>query len=56
MSRAAHQIVKRPILTEKGTKMKELGGAEPGQFTPEELRPKVIFDATKSSESRAHSL
>jgi len=44
MSRAAHQIVKRPILTEKGTKMKELGGAEPGQFTPEELRPKVIFE------------
>ncbi len=44
MSLAAHHIIKRPILTEKGTKMKELGGAEPGHFTEETLRPKVLFE------------
>ena len=27
MSRAAHQIIKRPLLTEKGTRLKEHGGA-----------------------------
>ena len=44
MSQAAHQIIKRPILTEKGTKMKDQGGAEPGTFTEETLRPKVLFE------------
>jgi large subunit ribosomal protein L23 len=44
VSRAAHHIIKRPILTEKGTKMKENGGAEPGTFTEETLRPKVLFE------------
>ena len=57
MSRAAHHIIKRPILTEKGTKMKENGGAEPGTFTEETLRPKVLFevatDANKIEIKRA---
>ncbi len=44
MSRPAHQIIKRPILTEKGTRMKEHGGAEPGTFTEETVRPKVLFE------------
>ena len=57
MSRAAHQIIKRPILTEKGNKMKELGGGKPGQFTEETLQPKVLFevatDANKIEIKRA---
>ena len=44
MSRAAHHIIKRPILTEKGNKMKELGGGKPGEFTEETLQPKVLFE------------
>ena len=44
MSTAAHQIIKRPILTEKGTKLKDHGGAEPGTTTPETVRPKVLFE------------
>jgi large subunit ribosomal protein L23 len=44
VSQAAHQIIKRPILTEKGTKLKEHGGAEPGTFSEETLRPKVVFE------------
>ena len=57
MSRAAHQIIKRPILTEKGTKLKDYGGAEPGTFSEESLRPKVLFevayDANKIEIKRA---
>ena len=49
MSFAAHQIIKRPILTEKGTKMKEHGGAEPGTFTEETLRSKVLFEVAFSA-------
>ena len=44
MSQAAHHIIKRPILTEKGTKMKESGGKEPGTYTEETVRPKVLFE------------
>jgi large subunit ribosomal protein L23 len=44
MSRAAHQIIKRPILTEKGTKLKDTGGREPGEFTEETHQPKMLFE------------
>ena len=27
MTRAAHHIIKRPLLTEKGTRLKDTGGA-----------------------------
>jgi large subunit ribosomal protein L23 len=42
--RAASYIVKRPLLTEKGTKLKEQGGAPPGTFTEETLKPQVLFE------------
>ena len=44
MSLASHQIIKRPLLTEKGTRLKEAGGAPVGTFTEESLRPKVLFE------------
>jgi large subunit ribosomal protein L23 len=44
MSRAASYIVKRPLLTEKGTKLKEQGGAPYGTFTEETLKPQVLFE------------
>jgi large subunit ribosomal protein L23 len=44
MTRAAHQIIKRPLLTEKGTRLKEHGGAPVGTFTEEELKPQVLFE------------
>jgi large subunit ribosomal protein L23 len=46
MSRAAHHIIKRPLLTEKGTRLKEHGGAEPGTFSEEELKPQVLFEVS----------
>ena len=55
--KAAHQIIKRPLLTEKGTRLKEHGGAPTGTFTPEELQPQVLFevalDANKIEIKRA---
>ena len=57
MSRAASYIVKRPLLTEKGTKLKEQGGAPFGTFTEETLKPQVLFevalDANKIEIKRA---
>ena len=44
MNRPAHQIVKRPLLTEKGTRLKDNGGAPAGTFTEEELKPQVLFE------------
>jgi large subunit ribosomal protein L23 len=41
--RPAHQIVKRPLLTEKGTRLKESGGAPSGR-APEQLKPQVLFE------------
>ena len=44
MTRAAHQIIKRPLLTEKGTRLKEHGGAPVGTFGEEDLKPQVLFE------------
>ena len=42
--KASHQIIKRPLLTEKGTRLKDTGGAPAGMFTEETLKPKVMFE------------
>ncbi len=44
MTRAAHHIIKRPLLTEKGTRLKEHGGAPVGTFSEEDLKPQVLFE------------
>ena len=44
MTRAAHHIIKRPLLTEKGTRLKEHGGAPVGTFAEDELKPQVLFE------------
>jgi large subunit ribosomal protein L23 len=44
MTRAAHQIIKRPILTEKGTRLKEHGGAPVGTFGEDDLKPQLLFE------------
>jgi len=44
MSRSANHIIKRPLLTEKGTRLKESGGAPVGTFTEETLKPQVLFE------------
>jgi large subunit ribosomal protein L23 len=44
--KAAHQIIKRPLLTEKGTRLKEHGGAPAGTFSAEDLQPQVLFEVS----------
>ena len=44
MARPAYQIVKRPILTEKGTRLRETGGRIPGSVTEDQVEPKVFFE------------
>jgi large subunit ribosomal protein L23 len=44
MTRPAHHIIKRPLLTEKGTRLKEHGGAPVGTFSEETLKPQVLFE------------
>lgn len=45
MSRPAHFIIKRPLLTEKGTILTRTGGAPEGQVPAEtELSPKIFFE------------
>lgn len=45
MSRPAHQIVRRPVLTEKGTTLRDTGGHAPNATVAEEqLRRKVFFE------------
>ncbi len=49
MKRAAHQIVKRPLLTEKGTKLRETGGHAPGTVAEEDVEPKVFFEVASDA-------
>jgi large subunit ribosomal protein L23 len=44
MNRAAHHVIKRPLLTEKGTRLKDFGGAPAGTFSEEDLQPQVLFE------------
>lgn len=37
-----HQVIKRPLLTEKGSRLKETGGGS--NASPESLRPKILFE------------
>ncbi len=49
MGKPAHQIIKRPLLTEKGTILKETGGAPAGSFTEETLKPVVVFEVSRDA-------
>lgn len=49
MAKAAHQIIKRPLLTEKGTKLRETGGRLPGTVTEDQVKPKVFFEVSPDS-------
>ena len=44
MSRPAHQIIKRPLLTEKGTRLRETGGRLPGTVSEDQIESKVFFE------------
>src|SRR5262245_33334423 len=47
--RPASEIILRPLLTEKGTRLKEFGGNLPEDTTPETVRPKVLFEVASDA-------
>src|SRR3712207_5692838 len=55
--RSAESVIKRPILTEKGTALKETGGRPDGDADAESVRPQFLFeiasDANKLDVRRA---
>jgi large subunit ribosomal protein L23 len=47
--RSPEQIIKRPLLTEKGTLLKETGGNPEGQLDPEKLKSQLLFEVAKDA-------
>lgn len=43
------KVVIRPLLTEKGTRLKDSGGRTPGQMDQGEVRRKVLFEVKLSA-------
>jgi large subunit ribosomal protein L23 len=47
--RAPELIIKRPLLTEKGTLLKETGGNAGGDLDPESVKPQLLFEVAKDA-------
>lgn len=46
--RAAELIIKRPLLTEKGSQLKETGGGSP-ELAQDQIKSKVLFEVVKDA-------
>ncbi len=47
--RSPEQIIKRPLLTEKGTLLKETGGQGDKDADPEQVRPQLLFEVARDA-------
>jgi large subunit ribosomal protein L23 len=47
--RSPELIIKRPLLTEKGTHLKETGGNVPGALEPEDIKAQLLFEVAKDA-------
>jgi large subunit ribosomal protein L23 len=47
--RSPEQIIKRPLLTEKGTRLKETGGSADKEIDPEVLKPQLLFEVARDA-------
>lgn len=47
--RSPEAIIKRPLLTEKGTRLKETGGGPDGELDPEAVRPQLLFEVARDA-------
>jgi large subunit ribosomal protein L23 len=47
--RSPEQIIKRPLLTEKGTLLKDTGGNPQGDLDPEAVKPQLLFEVAKDA-------
>ncbi len=47
--RSPEQIIKRPLLTEKGTRLKETGGQSEGALDPETMKSQLLFEVARDA-------
>jgi large subunit ribosomal protein L23 len=47
--RAPELIIKRPLLTEKGTLLKETGGSSGADLDPEAVKAQLLFEVAKDA-------
>jgi large subunit ribosomal protein L23 len=47
--RSPEQIIKRPLLTEKGTRLKETGGSADKELDPEAIKPQLLFEVARDA-------
>jgi large subunit ribosomal protein L23 len=47
--RSPEQIIKRPLLTEKGSVLKETGGRPEQQVDPEQVQPQLLFEVARDA-------
>ena len=47
--RPPEQIIKRPLLTEKGTRLKETGGGADAEATAEDTKPQLLFEVARDA-------
>ena len=47
--RSPEQIIKRPLLTEKGTRLKETGGQVEGDLDPETMKSQLLFEVARDA-------
>ena len=47
--RSPELIIKRPLLTEKGTLLKETGGNPEGELDPETVKSQLLFEVAKDA-------
>jgi large subunit ribosomal protein L23 len=47
--RTPEQVIKRPLLTEKGTLLKETGGNPSGELDPETVKSQLLFEVAKDA-------
>ena len=47
--RSPEEIIKRPLLTEKGTLLKETGGQADGEVDPETLKSQLLFEVARDA-------
>jgi large subunit ribosomal protein L23 len=47
--RPPEEIIKRPLLTEKGTRLKETGGQGEAELDPETLKSQLLFEVARDA-------
>ncbi len=47
--RSPEMIIKRPLLTEKGTRLKDTGGQGGDELDPETLKSQLLFEVARDA-------